>query len=356
MKKVMIVLAVLALFATVLTFAEKKKETPQPVVTVEQLIEQGKFQEAVDLGKNMISQGNTTAGLLVNIGVAYYKMKDYQNALSYLEQAYAKSSDPLAPDTQLQLQTLLFEATIYHEMNSDDKVVETYQKALALAPEDKQVLSNYARLLESKDPQKALEVYDKLVQIDPSSGYDAAVFAMDKSDNQRAETYLNAAKSVNPEDEQILLALVKLYLKEKKFQEAVPVLEKVIAVTTRDILKPKLLFFLASCQLETKKPMEAIATCDKILAIRSNDENALVLKAKAYREMKDLNNAAKSADAALAVNPESEEANYIRAIVAIEQKDFKKAKPLCEKVANLTQNNDRKKEVQGYLKEMKGAK
>lgn len=356
MKKILIVLTVLTIFATCLTFAEKKKETPQPVVTVEQLIEQGKYQEAVDLGKNMQSQGNTTAGLLVNIGVAYYKMKDYQNALSYLEQAYAKASDPLSPDTQLQLQTLLFEATVYHEMNNDEKVLEAYQKALAIAPEDKQVLSNYGRLMETKDPQKALETYDKLVAIDPAFGYDAAVFAMDKSDNVRAEKYLNAAKSVNPEDEQILLALVKLYLKEKKFEEAVPVLEKVISVTSRDILKPKLLFFLASCQLEIKKPMEVIATCDKILEIRANDENALVLKAKAYREMKDLVNAAKSADAAIAVNPENEEANYIRAIVAIEQKDFKKAKPLCEKVANLTQNNDRKKEVQGYLKEMKGTK
>lgn len=356
MKKILIVLAALTLFVTCLTFAEKKKETPQPVLTVEQLIEQGKYQEAVNLGKSLESQANATAGLFVNIGVAYYKMKDYQNALSYLEQAYVKASDPLSSDSQLQLQILLFEATIYHEMNNEEKVFETYQKAFVLAPEDKQVLSSYGRLLETKDPQKALEIYDKLVTIDPASGYDAAIFAMDKSDNERAEKYLNVAKSVKPEDEQILLALTKLYLKEKKYQEAVPILEKVISVTTRDILKPKLLFFLASCQLEIKKLMEAIATCDKILELRANDENALVLKAKAYREMKDLRNATKAVDAALAVNSENEEANYIRAIIAIEQKDFKRAKQLCTKVVSLTQNSERKKEVQEYLKQMKGTR
>lgn len=357
MKKISVVLAVLLIITSFFTFAEKKNETQQPAVTVEQLIEQGKYQEAITLGKNMEAQGNTTAGLLVNIGVAYYKLKDYQNSISYLDQAITKASDPLTPDTQLQLQAYLFEATIYHEMNNDDKVSEVYQKALTVAPEDKQLLQNYASIMETKDPQKALEIYDKLVSLDPASyGYDASIFAMEKSDNSRAEKYLNSALAAKPDDEQILLAMAKLYLKEKKYQEAVPILEKVITVTTREILKPKLLFFLASCQLEIKKPMEAIATCDKILSIRANDENALVLKAKAYRETKDLANAARAADAALSVNSENEEANYIRAIIAIEQKDFKKARPLCEKVVNLTQNPDRKKEVQGYLKEMKGAR
>lgn len=356
MKKSFIVLVTITLLLSVLAFGEKKNETPQPVVTVEQLITNGNYQEAVTLGKNMEAQGNATAGLYVNIGVAYYKLKDYQNALSYLEKALEKVSDPLAPDTQLKVQTLLFMATIYHEMNNEDKVIETYQKAIELSPNDIQLLQNYARLMENKDPKKALEIYDQLVEKDPASGYDAAVFAMEKSDNERAEKYLNSAISLKPEDEQILLALVKIYLKEKKYKEAIPVLEKTIAVSTRDILKPKLLLFLASCQLETKNAMEVISTSDKILAIRPNDEDALILKAKAYREMKDLNNAAKTADTILNLNPDNEEANYIRAIVAIEQKDFKKAKPLCEKVVNLTQNSDRKKEVQGYLKEMKGSR
>ena len=356
MKKSFIVLLTITLLLSVLTFGEKKTETPQPVVTVEQLISDGNYQEAVTLGKNMEAQGNTTPGLFVNIGVAYYKMKDYTNALAYLEKAFTKASDPLAPDTQLQVQTLLFTATIYHEMNNEDKVIEAYQKAIEISPNDMQILQNYARLMENKDPQKALEIYDNIVTSDPASGYDAAIFAMEKSDFQRAEKYLNTAISVKPEDEQILLALVKVYLKEKKYKEAIPVLEKTIAVSTRDILKPKLLFFLASCQLETKNTMEVISTCDKILAINPNDEDALILKTKAYREMKDLNNAAKTADAILNLNPDNEEAIYIRALVAIEQKDFKKAKPLCEKFVNLTQNSDRKKEVQGYLKEMKGTK
>jgi tetratricopeptide (TPR) repeat protein len=356
MKKIFAVMVVLLL--TMCVFADKKKDekvqAPQP--TVEQLIEEGKYQEAVALGKNMETKGDVTAGLLVNIGVAYYKMKDYDNSLNYLEQAYSKASDPLAPDTELQLKTLLFEATIYHEKNDEQKVLETYEKALTISPDNKDVLKNYAMALEAKNPQKALEVYDKLVQLSPDEGYDAGLFAMERGDNGRAETYLKAAQSVKGEDESIYLALTKLYLKEKRFGDAIPILEKAISASTKDILKPKLLFFLASCQFEIKKPMDAIATCDKILAIRPNDENALVLKAKCFREMKDQKNAIASSDQALQANPENEEANYLRALLAIEQKDFKKAKVLCQKVLTLTKNEDRKKEVSGYLNEMKGVK
>jgi tetratricopeptide (TPR) repeat protein len=356
MKKVIVMMVFLLL--TMCVFADKKKDekaqTPQP--TVEQLIEEGKYQEAVSLGQKLVSEGQVTGGLLVNIGVAYYKMKDYDNSLNYLEQAYSKASDPLSPDTELQLKTLLFEATIYHEKNDEQKVLETYEKALTISPDNKDVLRNYATVLETKNPPKALEVYDKLVQLSPDAGYDAGLFAMEKGDNGRAETYLKAAQSVKPEDESIFLALTKLYLKEKRYSDAIPVLEKAISASTKDILKPKLLFFLASCQFEVKKSMDAIATCDRILTIRPNDENALVLKAKCYREMKDQKNAIASADQALQANPENEEANYLRAVLAIEQKDFKKAKTLCQKVLTLTKNEDRKKEVNGYLNEMKGVK
>lgn len=355
MKK-LLVLMLVVLFVVSLLAETKNEKSATSEPTVEQLIQEGKYQEAIDLGLKHISSGQVTAGLLVNIGVAYYKMKDYDNAINYLEQAFSKASDPLAPDTDLQQKTLLFETAIYHEKNEENKVVEVYERLLQIFPENKEILSSYAELLEKKDPKKAFEIYDKLVSLNPDYGYDAGVFAMQQNDLTRAETYLNAAKSVKPEDENVLLALTKLYLQEKKYQETIPVLEKVLVVTTKDYLKPKLLYFLASCQLEVKKPLEAIATCDKILAIRANDEHTLVLKAKAYRVLKDAKNAISAADQALLVNPENEEANYIRAKLAIEQKDYRKAISLCEKVIALTKNEERKKEVQTYIKEMKGRK
>lgn len=359
MKKALSLILVLTFVLTAPAFAEKKKAEAQPAATVEQLIAGGEYQKAIDLGNKTIAGGQETAGLLVNIGVAYYKMKDNANAVALLEKAYAKASDPLAPDTQLQLQALLFEATIYHEMSQEDKVAETYGKALAIAPEDKEVLYSYAHIIEAKDKAKAFELYDKLIPIDPqykNVGYDAGVFAYQNGELDRAEAYLTRAREAAPENEDILLALSQVYLKKKNYEAAVPVLEKVTAVTTKEMLKPALLLRLALCQVQTKKPLECIQTCDKVLALRPNDESALLFKAESYYEMKDLKNSAAAADQLLAINPNHENAMYRRAVIYLEQKNNDKAKPLLDKIVATTKDAERKSEVQGYLKQMKAGR
>jgi len=359
MKKTLALVIVLVFVLAMPAFCEKKKEEAKPAASVEQLIAAGEYQKAIDLGNKMIAGGQETAGLLVNVGVAYYKLKDYTNAVSFLERAYAKASDPLATDTQLQLQALLFEATIFHETNQEDKVAEAYGKALAIAPEDKEVLYSYAHIIEARDKAKAFELYDKLVPIDPlykNVGYDAGVFALQNGDLDRAETYLTKAREAAPENEEVLLALSQVLLKKKNFEAAVPVLEKVSAITTKEMLKPALLQRLAFCQLQTKKPMECIQTADKILSLRPNDEAALHFKSEAYYQMKDLKNAAAAADQLLAINPNHENAMYRRAIIFLEQKNNDKAKPLLEKIAATTKDSERKSEVQGYLKQMKGGR
>lgn len=355
MKRLLICLLVLVL--VVFTFAaEKQKQAQQKTPTIEELIQEGKYQEAIELGKKFEQEGQITAPILVNIGVAFYKLKDYENSLSYLSKAFEKASDPNYPDKNLQTQILLFEATVYHEMNKEDKVIEVYEKILAINPEDKESLINYARILENNNPQKALSVYDKIVELDPSTGYDAGIFAMDKGDYERAQKYFEKSLSINPNDENSLLALLKLYLKQSKYKEAIPILEKIVTITTKEHLKPNFYYFLASCYFEIKDFNNSLNYANKVLELRQNDERALVLKAKIYREMKDLKNAANSANEALKVNPENEDANYLRAIIAIEQKDYKTAKPYCEKVVNLTKNSERKKEVQDYLNQMKNIK
>jgi len=359
MKKALTVLLVLSFVFALPAFAEKKKAETKPVATVEQLIESGEYQKAIDLGNKTIASGQETAGLLANIGVAYYKLKDNANALAFLEKAYAKASDPLAPETQLQLQALMFEATIFHEMAQEEKVAEAYGKALAIAPEDKEVLYSYAHIVEAKDKAKAFELYDKLVPLDPlykNVGYDAGVFALQNGDLDRAESYLTKARNTAPENEDTLLALSQVLLKKKSYESAVPVLEKVSTITTKEMLKPALLQRLAFCQLQTNKPADCIQTADKIIALRPNDEAALHFKSEAYYQMKDLKNAAAAADQLLALNPNHENAMYRRAVIYLEQKSNDKAKPLLEKIASSTKDSERKAEVQGYLKQMKGGK
>lgn len=359
MKRTLAILLVLSFILAVPAFAEKKKAEAQPVATVEDLIARGEYQKAIDLGNKTIAAGQETAGLLVNIGVAYYKMKDNANSIAFLEKAFAKASDPLAPETQLQLQALLFEATIYHEMAQEDKVAETYAKALAIAPEDKEVLYSYAHIVEAKDKAKAFELYDKLVPIDPlykNVGYDAGVFALQNGELDRAETYLTKARDAAPESEDTLLALSQVLLKKKSYEAAIPILEKVSTITTKEILKPGLLQRIAFCQLQSKKPVECVQTADKILALRPNDEAALHFKSEAYYQMKDLKNSAATADQLLTINPNHENAMYRRAVIYLEQKSNDKAKPLLEKIAATTKDAERKSEVQGYLKQMKGGK
>ncbi len=360
MKKALTVLLVLSFVFALPAFAEKKKAETKPAPTIDQLMANGEYQKVIETGLKFIEKQQDTAPILYLMGLAYQQLKDNPNALSYYEKALAKAaSDPLTPNTEIQLSSLINEANIYAEIKDDAKVSEIYEKALVISPENKDILLNYAICLEKRDKVKTYATYDKLVGIDPSFknvAHEAGVFAIENKDYDKAESYLKTALQSLPSSEDNKMALAKLYLKKQNYEAAIPLLKDLSETTTRDILKPSFMTLLADSYYQTNKPMDAISTCDKILALRPNDDRALIIKTRAYRDMKDPKNAAAIAELVLAANPSHEEANYLRGKIAVEQQDFKKARLHFEKVLSITSDPERKTEVQGYLKQIKGGK
>ncbi len=295
-----------------------KEKQSKESVKIEDLIAKGEYQKAIDLANKFIAAKQVTEGLYIDLGVAHFSLKQYPDALA----AFGKAAE-LNP---FGIKALEYEATCYHVMNQEDKVVDTYEKILAIDPTQDEIRYDLGHLYEKmgKMPE-AMQQYDQLVSINPGFkdvAYDVGVMLMQKGELDKAEPYLQKAVTAKPDEDTPKLALAQLYLKQEKYDKAIPMLQDYVKVTKSDLYKPAVLHNIAVSQMKLEKYDDAVATYDQILALRPNEERALLGKAQCYLELK----------------------------------DYAKAAPVLEYYMKVSQDEAKKKEVAKLLKEIKGKK
>ena len=326
--KIVLTLCLAVAFSSILWAADKKagaakEEQSKEAAKMEDLLEKKEYQKAVDLGLKFIEsytkagkEAELPKGLYIDLGVAYYHLKDYQKALDALDKALERD--------MFDIQTLEYKATCYHEIKQDDKVVETYKTILQLDPTKKEIKYKLARLLEEqKKNEEAIPVYEELAKEDPAFNnvaYDLAVLLSEKKEYDRALSYLEKAKAASPANEDVAFAMSQTLIKAGKLKEAVPALQDYLKLTKDDNRRVAVMYQLTTCQMKTKAYKEAVVTCDDILKIRPNDEKALLNKAQCYLD---------SADNASAI-------------------------PVLEAYLSVSKNEAKKKEVSDLLKSLKG--
>lgn len=311
MRRYMMVLAVVALAALLAVPAvaqkSKGKEEQKPAESkkIEDLIKEGQYQQAVDLAKKFIEAGQVTEGLYLDMGVAYFNLKQYDEAIKAYEEAYKLN--------MFSTQALLFEATCYHEMGLEDKVAEVYEKVLGIEPTNTQVRYDLAQLYEKqKKLDQALAQYTEIYNVTPDFkdvAYATALILHNKGEMEKAEPYFEKALSLNPASEDILLAQGQNFLKEKKYEKAVAPLSQYLEAAKSDTLKPAVMRQIAGAYTKAaaevkvdKKAMKpeelkaaqdtanglytnAITYYDKLLVVRPNNDEALEGKANALIQM-----------------------------------------------------------------------
>jgi|GEM_PF-1053878 len=318
---ILFTVSVLALAMSLGSLAQKSKGKEEPKKAeesqkIEDLVTKGEYQKAIDLAKKFIEAGKVTAGLYTDMGTAYYKLKQYDEAIKAYEEAYKLD--------MFSTQNLLFEATCYHDMGQDDKVAETYQKVLGIEPANNEVRYNLAQVYEKlKKVDEALKEYDTLYAAAPDYkdvAYAIAVIYHNKGGVEKepatadpyyakAEPYFEKALSITPTNEDILVAQGQNFIKEKKYDKAVVPLQKFLEVCKPDDLRrPAVTGNVAGAYAkagaaitvdpkakpEDKKAAQdainanydhAVAYYDKFLALRPNSEPALEGKANALIQL-----------------------------------------------------------------------
>jgi len=189
------------------TYLEIIKEKPQAAAVRlmkegMELINAGKYQEAIKKITEAISKQPGNFVLFYNRAFCYEKKEDFKNALlDYRE------SIRLKPDFILSLSNA---AKIFAKQKDFPKAIEYYQKAFELGTTDIVTLYNYGVcLINTGKNQKALTILEKLISLDPNYAdalYHIGIVYLGLDNMQKAKESLLKFIKIEPENKNVQVA------------------------------------------------------------------------------------------------------------------------------------------------------
>lgn len=158
------------------------------------------------------------------LGVLYYNMQDYDACITTMTEIM----DTAEPGTELYNNSMVSLAIAYDLAGNSEKAIETYDNALKLNPDDKDILFNKGRLyFLQKDYENAAKVWQRVIEIDPDD-FEAHL--------NISNSYINVGDSLknerNKQDDQLeyihsedeRASLEEEY--KAQYQKAIPLLER----------------------------------------------------------------------------------------------------------------------------------
>lgn len=310
--------------------------------SIEELITKGDYQKAIDLANKFIEANQATEGLYIDLGVAYYHMKDYPKAI----EAYEKAAGMNPFDTK----ALQYEATCYHEMNQDDKVEEVYNRILGIDGTQIEVRYDLAQLYEKQDKlSDALAQYQQIYKVDPNFkdvAYAAGVILHNDGKYEEAAPFFEKAVSLKPDDDQALLAQGQNFLKDGKLEMALAPLKSFIDVTKNEPIKPSVIQQVAV--IYEKLGVTALDS------VKGSKDKAAVSKAEADANGH-FGNAVVYFDKLLAIRPNSETALAGKANCLLKMDKADEALPVLKQYLEVSGNTAEKKKVADIIKQIEAS-
>ncbi|MCI1818893.1 MAG: tetratricopeptide repeat protein [Carnobacterium maltaromaticum] len=174
------------------------------------------YEELSEAGLGEISGIN----LAQRIGSAYSAIGDFEQAIPYLELA----------EKENETTDLLFELGFTYLQNKEyRRASETLFKLKELDPSYTSLYPYLAKSLEEENQlDRATEVIREGLRADqynPELFYYAADLFLKLGDEEQGEYYYQESLELNPDNETVQLALINLYLKQERFNEAVVKIE-----------------------------------------------------------------------------------------------------------------------------------
>jgi tetratricopeptide (TPR) repeat protein len=234
------------------------------------------------------------------------------------EYKLALDADPQSPELMNALADLYFR-TPGHEHDAEI----TERTLLKTSPDDvdahKMLGRIYLRQLgeneggvSSSSPSgnvldQAITEFEKIVSLQPRSVEDRMVLGQlytVKHDQTKAEEQFKIARSIEPDSEDVVLNLARLYAESGDIQHAITVLESV-PVTDRT---PKIEFTLGAAYAQSKKPKDAIAAYQRAEDMEPGDPRTIDALAEALFNNDQYDEALKQYQQLAAADPENTEA------------------------------------------------
>ena len=200
---------------------------------------------------------------------------------------------------------------IYLSKRLFDYAKDEFEKAIQYAPDDENILYEYANYLHATtDFKKADEYYEKALEKSPDNSEILAFSALNKlhiNDLEKAMEQIKKAISKSVQSGFLLFIAGKIQYQMKDFEEAKRYLIKSYELEKNNDVKN----LLAFCYYELGDYMQANNIFKSLLTDSPMNVNLLLNSAKCYKELGDNESALASLEKAVDIFPECEEAQEL---------------------------------------------
>lgn len=258
---------------------------------------------AIDLFKESLSYNPDYVKPLYGLGMAYFKLEEYEQALFFAQRASRldrNNSKILALEGRIHTGLGLYEeaeqifnrilerepynldaqfgiAELYAAMGNVENAIAGYRKALESDPYNRRGLLSAALLYAAKNNTKeAADLIQTAVDSypeDPRVHSIAAEYYYKIKEIDKAEEHARQALQLDRHSEDAIYVLIRILFSENRFEDAVDTVEKNLAIDRDD---PLLWYLRAKTFMQTENENGALESFYTALSIKPGDEIARI--------------------------------------------------------------------------------
>jgi len=321
------------------------------------LEKEGKITAAIEAYKKSLEYDPQSRFLRREIAKLYFRSGDLNSGLEILEK--------LVQENEKDSETNLILAQVYLVKGDRKKAISCYQNIISYEPENKEALLNLGNLLSETEPQRALELYERYLNLEPSEirvidvnlklatiylkldepekaldvyqkiiqNYPDSEYAFlaylnraqiyeKKKDKEKAIQEYQSALSIEPNNSTLYLKLGAVCYEDKKYSQAKELFEKVITLDPKNLEAHYYLSFIA---IEEKNWDQALAYLQKIVSVRKNDPKTYLQLSYLYSQKGQAKKALSALKKATKLDPNNYENFYFLGLAYQDLKKYSSA-------------------------------
>lgn len=224
---------------------------------------------------------------------------------------------------------------IYSRTNRPAEAIAAYKRALQISPDDKAILLNLGlAYLKQEAHGRALPLFERVVAIDPHHYQARQLLALCRVYTGRllpAIRDLEALRSANPDDQQVLFLLGLAYLKKGDAEAAKSTFDKMFALAG----PARTQMFFGKASYEAALFPQAEESFLEVFRLDSDFPGVHLELGKVYITEHRADDAIRELQTALKKDPNDQEANYFLGSVLVQAGRFSEGVPYLERAKEL---------------------
>ena len=288
------------------------QETLEYIKQAFDLKSQGCYKQAIEMLYKALELESDNIEILFQLGELYFLLNNFQRSTQYLDKVLKSKPE--------HIEALKLMQKIYNCSAEKENAVKTAQKIYELEKTPENLIKLTDSLSSSCELNKIKELENEIPDND-SVIYHIAKAFYDNGKVEDAKTRLEQVLKINPENEDALVLLGKIYFEENNFEKS----KNIFNTFSKTSENPEILNYLGLFALEDMKFIDAIKYFSKASSIAPKNHRYFYNLGNAYFYNGWYKEAVQSYLQAVRMAPDISGYRYSLAYLYYEQKDFEKA-------------------------------